>query len=137
MLCVVNLVYLPRGLGLPRASKGQHPPDPHSTREKRHSLDATWLSCHVGQLADNVARHARFFRRSSDLRWSRERGQSPTERFVELAQLDGAGLLVFLQKAEGFPNDFASGVVAARLNLVVNECFQFGGERNVHKQPLS
>src|ERR1035437_17736 len=76
MLCVVNLVYLPRGLGLPRASKGQHPPDPHSTREKRHSLDATWLSCHVGQLADNVARHARFFRRSSDLRWSRERASA-------------------------------------------------------------
>jgi hypothetical protein len=61
-----------------------------------------------------------------------EGGQAAAKFLVELTQLGGTGLFVFFQKAEGFPDNFAGGVVAARLNLVVYELLQFTGERNVH-----
>jgi hypothetical protein len=47
--------------------------------------------------------------------------QSPAKFFIELENLNGKGLLVFFQQTQGFPDDFASGVVTARLNLAVDE----------------
>jgi hypothetical protein len=58
-----------------------------------------------------------------------KRGQTPREFLVELAQLGGTGQLVFFQKAKSLPDHFASGVVAASLNLGVDELLKFGGER--------
>ena len=99
--------------------------------------------------AENVAAHARGFRRCSDLRCNRERvaigsTTSPRSRAarrrpsspLNSASWTARAGVVLLQKPQGFPDDLACRVVAARLNFCADELFELRGKRDVHGKAL-
>lgn len=61
-------------------------------------------------------------------------GKSLVDSAAKLLYLDGAQFIFFFHEAERLLHDLTRGVVAARLNLFLDEPFDLGGQMHVYRQ---
>ncbi len=54
--------------------------------------------------------------------------------FAELVQPESGHLVALLERAERFAHHFARGLVAAGLDLALDELLQLGGKRDIHTE---
>lgn len=66
-----------------------------------------------------------------------EGSEASVEFCLELGELGGPKPLVLLEEPERLPDDFTGGCVPPGLHFGGDECFQLGGQRDIHGSLLS